>query len=157
MRALFGEDLTKNAVHGSSDPDKAKNAIKIIFGDVPLDSQAAEGRELATPHNINNVITGDEVPGEDADNPPAPAEATGICCVVLVQVWEDTMNFLPEWNNLTIINLLNQNILPSFLIKLHPYMYITTARLWELLGNFESLIIMVVFSKHYSCPKKTFQ
>jgi len=42
LRALFGEDLTKNAVHGSSDPDKAKDAIKMIFGDVPLDSP--EGR-----------------------------------------------------------------------------------------------------------------
>lgn len=38
MRALFGADLTKNAVHGSSDAEKAKDAIKMIFGDVQLDA-----------------------------------------------------------------------------------------------------------------------
>lgn len=35
---MFGADLTKNAVHGSSDPLKAKDAIKMIFGDVELDA-----------------------------------------------------------------------------------------------------------------------
>ena len=76
LRALFGDDLTKNAVHGSSDADKAKDAIKMIFGDVPLDSPA-EGMELTTLQYCYD-ITGDEVPVEDADNPPEPAEATGI-------------------------------------------------------------------------------
>ena len=38
LRAMFGADLTMNAVHGSSDPVKAKDAIKMIFGDVELDA-----------------------------------------------------------------------------------------------------------------------
>ena len=38
LRALFGADLTKNAVHGSSDPLRAKDAIKMIFGDIQLDT-----------------------------------------------------------------------------------------------------------------------
>ena len=56
LRALFGADVTKNAVHGSSDPEKAKDAIKMIFGDVELDvlssqsppSTAAAGQSIVT-------------------------------------------------------------------------------------------------------------
>ena len=43
LRALFGADLTKNAVHGSSDQEKAKDVIQMIFGeDVKLDAQLSK-------------------------------------------------------------------------------------------------------------------
>jgi nucleoside diphosphate kinase len=33
LRALFGEDKLKNALHGSSDIEQAKKAISVVLGD----------------------------------------------------------------------------------------------------------------------------
>ena len=47
LRALFGADLTKNALHGSSDSEKAKDAIKMIFGDVELNAMLSKSPPAA--------------------------------------------------------------------------------------------------------------
>lgn len=56
LRALFGADLTKNAVHGSSDPDKAKDAIKMIFGDVKLETDISKSPPTAGLFVIVTII-----------------------------------------------------------------------------------------------------
>jgi len=73
LRALFGADLAKNAVHGSSDPDKAKDAIKMIFGDVKLDAVLSKSPPidgLFQCHN-NCVIDTSSYMAVDKTTPPA--------------------------------------------------------------------------------------
>lgn len=52
LRALFGANVTMNAVHGSSDSEKAKDAIKMIFGDVQLNSETPPSGAVNICHNI---------------------------------------------------------------------------------------------------------
>ena len=49
---MFGANVTKNAVHGSSDPEKAKDAIKMIFGDVELDALSSQSPPSAAGQSI---------------------------------------------------------------------------------------------------------
>ena len=43
---MFGEDIVKNAVHGSSDPERARKSITALFGEDALDE--AQVASLAT-------------------------------------------------------------------------------------------------------------
>ena len=57
IRALFGESVVANAVHGSSTADKAQEAIQTFIGELP-EGEEEEGEEGR----------GDEGAGEGADD-----------------------------------------------------------------------------------------
>ena len=77
IRALFGQSVLDNAVHGSSNPDHAEKEIKKIFGEVELNPDGtvkgsdAEGEEQQVEEGGGDVGGAEQ----DAAAPDASAPA----------------------------------------------------------------------------------
>ena len=48
LRALYGENTLKNAVHGSSDPEHAKKTMELIFGGISFNIDGSMMEESGT-------------------------------------------------------------------------------------------------------------
>ncbi|KAJ3161782.1 thioredoxin domain-containing protein 6 [Geranomyces michiganensis] len=57
IRALYGKDGSKNAVHGSDSPQSAEREIRIVFGDSvsPFPAGAPASAAAAAPHTVQHM------------------------------------------------------------------------------------------------------
>lgn len=72
IRALFGESVLDNAVHGSSNPDHAENEIKQIFGEVELNPDGSVKGFDSGADNQQVEGEGGDVGGAEQDTEAAP-------------------------------------------------------------------------------------